>query len=161
MQIKKIVLSFDVILAVAALAVLWGTITLQIILRQFFLLPLMGAEEMASWMVVWIILTPLAFTERINGHIVMEELQILMPLVVRKIIRFVSAICTTGVYIVVSISVMHVFANNLNNVTASLRIPFLLFFLPCAIGFVGISLVRVTSHICTLLKKEQPWTASL
>ena len=157
MQIKKALMNFDLILAFAALLVLLGTVLLQILLREVFLLPLMGAEEMTRYMVVWVIMTPLAFTERKNGHIIMEEIQALFPTILRKIIRFIIAVSTTAVYILIVFSVIHVFSNSANNVTATLKIPFWIFFLPNAIGFVGISMVRITSHICTIFKKELPW----
>ena len=159
MQIRKIIFSFDMILAAAALMVLLGTVILQIILRQLFLKPLMGAEEMTCFMVVWVILTPLAYTEKENGHIIMEELQTLLPGFIRKGIRFICAVCTTVVYILITVSVISVYRNNLQNMTATLKIPFWIFFLPCAIGFAGISIVRIISHICILLKKELPWVS--
>jgi len=54
---------------------------------------------------------------------------------------------------------VHVYINNLHNQTATLKMPFWVFFLPSAIGFTGISIVRITRHICTLLKKELPWAS--
>ena len=159
MQIRKVLFSFDMILAAAALMVLLGTVILQIILRQVFLKPLMGAEEMTRYMVIWVILTPLAYTEKANGHIIMEEIQTLLPGLIRKGIRFLCAVCTTVVYILITFSVISVCRNNLNNMTATLKIPFWLFFLPCIIGFAGISILRITSHVCILLKKEPPWVS--
>ena len=157
MQIRKALFSFDMILAAAALLVLLGTIILQVILRQIFQRPLMGAEEMTRYMVIWVIMTPLAYTERVNGHIIMEEFQALFPAPIKKIIRFICAASTTVVYIVITLSVISVYRNNLHNMTATLKIPFWLFFIPTAIGFLGISIVRIIGHICTLLKKEPPW----
>ena len=159
MQIKKTVLNFDMILAAAAVLVLLGTVIIQIVLRQVFKKPLMGAEEMTRYMVIWVILTPLAYTERAKGHIIMEEIQALFPSFLRKTIRFISAVCTTAVYILVAISAINVWRNNMNNMTATLKIPFWLFFLPSVIGFSGISVLRITSHIYTLFKKEPPWAS--
>ena len=159
MQIRKALFNFDIILAVAALAVLWGTIILQVILRQVFSAPLMGAEEMTRYMVIWVIMTPLAFTEKANGHIIMEELQALLPGIIKKLIRFVCVLSTTAVYILITFSVFGVYRNNLHNVTATLKVPFWLFFLPTAIGFIGISVFRIIDHICVLIKKEPPWAS--
>jgi TRAP-type C4-dicarboxylate transport system permease small subunit len=159
MRIKKVILNFDLVLAAAALVLLCGTTMLQVILRSIFDAPLMGAEEMIPYLLTWVILTPLGNTEWTNGHIIMEEFQVLFPPPIKKMVRFIIALCTTGIYIVVSLSVIHVYINNLNNMTATLKMPFAVFFLPSAIGFIGISLVRITNHICTLLKKEPPWAS--
>jgi TRAP-type C4-dicarboxylate transport system permease small subunit len=157
MRIRKTVVNFDVFLASAALVLLLGTIILQVVLRSVFQRPLMGAEEFTRYMVIWVILTPLAYTERENGHIIMEEFQGLLPGALRKIIRFICALCTTAVYLVLTWSVIAVLLNNMNNMTATLKIPFWLFFLPSVIGFAGITVLRIVTHICRLCKKELPW----
>jgi len=159
MQIKKVLLNFDLIVAVSALAGLWGTIMLQVILRSIFNAPLMGADEMTPYLVIWVILAPLAYTERTIGHIIMEEFQVILPSIIKKIIRFLVSVSTTGIYVLVSFSVIYVIKNNLYNTTATLRMPFYIFFIPSAIGFFGISILRITSHIYTMLKKELPWAS--
>ncbi|MCL2380623.1 MAG: TRAP transporter small permease subunit [Treponema sp.] len=157
MRIRKLLSGFDLILASAALAVLWGTIMLQVILRQVFNAPLMGADELTPFMLVWVIISPLGSVERLNGHIVMEELQVLFPAVVRKIIRFVISVSVIAIYVVVSLSVIVVFRNSMNVVTPLLRMPFWLFFLPSAIGFFLITIVCITRNVCSMLKKELAW----
>jgi TRAP-type C4-dicarboxylate transport system permease small subunit len=159
MQLKKTLINFDVILASVALAFLTIVIFVQVILRFFFKSPLMGAEEFARYMLMWMIITPLTFTERNHGHIIMEELQNLLPGIIRKIIRFLCGLCTTVIYVFLTISTVRVIQNNMGNTTAELKIPFLLFFLPTLIGFASMAILRIITHICHLMKKDLPWAS--
>jgi TRAP-type C4-dicarboxylate transport system permease small subunit len=159
MNKKKILFDLDVILASLSLVLLLFTVIIQVILRSVFDKPLMGAEEFTRFMVICVILFPLAYTERMNGHIIMEELQNLLPRVIRKLLRFLIQTFTTVVYIVIALSAIQVLINNANNTTATLEIPFWIFFLPNALGFLGISILRIITHICYFAKKELPWAS--
>ncbi|GHU25531.1 C4-dicarboxylate ABC transporter [Betaproteobacteria bacterium] len=159
MNTKKILFNWDVILASLSLVVLLFTVITQIILRSFFDMPLMGAEELTRFMVLSGILFPLAYTERFNSHIVMEELQNLLPQVIKSVLRFLIQLSTTVVYILVTLSATLVLINNANNTTATLEIPFWIFFLPNVLGFLGISVLRIITHFCYLTKKELPWAS--
>lgn len=147
-------MGYDFILASLALVVLWVTIMLQIVLRSVFNAPLMGADELTPYLLVWVIISPLGSIERTNGHVIMEEFQILLPRVVRKVIRFLIRISVIAIYIVMSLSVFMVYRNNMASVTALLRMPFWLFFLPSAIGFFSITIVCVIRNLCSIFKKE-------
>ena len=157
MQIRKVLFNFDIILGSFSLVILWGTIMLQILLRQLFSAPLMGAEEMTMYLVACLVITPLGFTEKVNGHIVMEEIQAFFPSAIKKIFRLIINVATTAVYILITVSVFNVVRNNMQNVTPMLRMPFWLFFVPSLIGFTWLSIVRIVRHICFLSKKELPW----
>lgn len=159
MQIRKGFFSFDIILACFSLVMLWGTIILQVALRQIFNAPLTGAEEMTMYLVACLVITPLGFTEKVDGHIIMEELQVLFPAVIKKILRFIVSVATTAVYILITISVFNVIHNNMNNMTAMLKMPFWVFFLPSAIGFCWLSIIRIIKHVCFLFNKELPWVS--
>ena len=159
MQIRKVLFNFDIILGSFSLVMLWGTIMLQVILREVFSAPLTGAEEMTMYLVACLVITPLGFTEKANGHIIMEEVQAFFPAVIKKIIRFIVSAATTAVYILITVSVFNVFRNNMHNMTPMLRMPFPVFFLPSAIGFCWLSIIRIIKHICFLLNKELPWVS--
>jgi TRAP-type C4-dicarboxylate transport system permease small subunit len=159
MNTKKLLFNLDVILASLSLALLLFTVILQVILRSIFDAPLMGAEELTRFMVICVILFPLAYTERCNGHIVMEELQNLLPSLIKKSLRFLIEFFTTAVYLVVTLSAIQVLINNANNMTATLEIPFWIFFLPNVLGFLGISVLRIVVHFCYLTKRELAWAS--
>jgi len=157
MRIKRFLFGFDLFLASAALAVLWGTIMLQVTLRSVFNAPLMGADEWTPFMLVWVIISPLGSVERLGGHIVMEELQVLLPDAARKAIRFVINISVIAIYIAVSLSVVVVFRNSMNVVTPLLQMPFWVFFLPSAVGFFSITIVCIARNVRVMLKKDTVW----
>jgi TRAP-type C4-dicarboxylate transport system permease small subunit len=159
MNTKKILYNWDVILASFSLVLLLFAVIIQVIMRSVFDKPLMGAEEFTRFMVICVILFPLAYTERLNGHIIMEEFQNLLPQTIKKGLRFLIQILTTVIYIVVTLSAIQVLINNANNMTATLEIPFWIFFLPNVLGFLGISILRVITHICYFTKKELPWAS--
>ena len=159
MQIRKVFFSFDLLLACFSLVMLWFTIMLQVVLRQVFSAPLTGAEEMTMYLVACLVITPLGFTEQVNGHIIMEELQAVFPSVIKKIVRFIVSVTTTAVYILITVSVFNVIHNNMHNTTPMLRMPFWLFFLPSAIGFCWLSIIRIIKHFCFLFNKELPWVS--
>ena len=159
MQIRKYLFSIDAILASIALVVLWGAIMLQVILRTGFNMPLMGANELIMFMVVWTIISPLGYLETINGHVVMEEFLVLLPERIIKILRFVIRLSTTIIYVIVACSVFIVFRNSMHLATPMLRMPFWFFFMPSAIGFGWVSIVCIIRNVCLLFNKEPPWAS--
>jgi len=159
MKIRKILLNLDAILTTFALVTLWGNIMLQVTLRQVFNRPLMGADELTMFLVAAVIITPLGYLERDKGHIVMEELLKMFPFPVKKVLDFLISVSCTVIYIMLVISVYWVIQKNMHISTAMLKMPIGLFFLPCIIGFSSVAIVRITTHICVLLKKELPWAS--
>jgi TRAP-type C4-dicarboxylate transport system permease small subunit len=156
---KKVLFNLDVTLASLSLVLLLFTVILQVILRSIFDAPLMGAEEFTRFMVICVILFPMAYTERLNGHIVMKEFLNLLPSIIKKSLRFLIEVFTTAVYLIITLSAIQVLVNNANNTTATLEIPFWIFFLPNVVGFFGISVLRLVAHFCYLTKKELPWAS--
>ena len=159
MQIRKALFSFDLILACTALVLLWGVIMSQVILRTVFNAPLMGGDEFTTYMIIWAIISPIGYTERVNGHIVLEELLVLFPKVIIKILRFIIRLSTLAIYILVSFSVTMFIRNSMGHITSMLRMPLWLFFTPSAIGFFWISIVCIIRNLCLLLNKEPPWAS--
>jgi len=157
MRIRKVLFDFDMIIASFSLAMLWGNIILQVTLRQIFSRPIMVADELTMYLVAAVIITPLGCLEKENGHIVMEEFLNILPSVIKKTIRFIISVSVTAIYIMLVVSVSKVIINNPRNMTPMLKMPFWFFFMPCVIGFLWTSIVRVIKHICFLTKKELPW----
>ena len=143
MQLSSNLTKVDAFLSAVSLVVLLGTIIIQVVLRFVFQSPLMGAEEFTRYMVICLVMTPLAFAERTNSHVVMEEVQMLLPDGFRRILRMVIDILTTLVYGIVAVSSLSVLMNNATNRTATLKMPFWLFFLPMVIGMVLLTIVRI------------------
>lgn len=157
MSFGKKVLNLDGFLGVVSLALLIGTILLQVFLRFVFSKPLMGAEELTRYLVICIVFFPLAYSERSGSTIIMEELQSMFPRVLRNIINMSSHILTTVVYAIVTLSSYSVLINNMQNRTATLEMPFWLFFLPAVLGLTIMTFVRIITVVYKITKRELPW----
>ncbi len=145
----KLILRLDREISILCLSVMLVTVILQVLMRELFDLPLVGAEEFVRYLMIWIVLFPLAFTLREGGHIAMVELRDMFPAPLRNGLSFISDVCSLVVFAIVSWSSISVIIENPNNTTATLQIPFWVFFLPNALGF-----LLLTVGYLLILKKR-------
>lgn len=131
----KVLFRLDKEISILCLSVMLVTVILQVLMRELFDFPLVGAEEFVRYLMIWIVLFPLAFTLREGGHIAMVELRDMLPGPVREGLSLFSDVCSLVVFGIVSWSSMSVIIENPNNTTATLQIPFWIFFLPNLLGF--------------------------
>ena len=157
MSLVKRVRDIDALVGIISLALLIGTILLQVLLRFVFSKPLMGAEEMTRYLVICVVMFPLAYSERSGSTIIMEEIQSLFPRVLRVSINMAAHILSTVAYAVVAVSSYSVLINNATNKTATLEMPFWLFFLPSVAGLTAMTVVRVIVVFCKITKRNLPW----
>ena len=157
MSVPKRLYDIDGYLGVISLILLIGTILLQVILRFVFLKPLMGAEELTRYLVICVVMFPLAYSERSGSTIIMEEIQSMFPRVIRNTINMASHVLTTVVYAIVTVSAFSVMINNVTNRTATLEMPFWLFFLPAVLGLSTMTVVRVITVVYKITKRGLPW----
>ena len=132
----KFLFRLDKEISILCLSAMLVTVVLQVLARELFDFPLVGAEEFVRYLMIWIVLFPLAFTLREGGHIEMTEIRDLLPQRIRTGLSYASDVCSLIVFGVVSFSSMSVILDNPNNTTATLQIPFWVFFLPNLLGFV-------------------------
>lgn len=156
-SIKKNLKDVDGILGAIGLMVLLITILLQVILRFVFSKPLMGAEEFTRYLVICVVLFPLAYAERSGSSIIMEEIQALFPRKFRIFINLSAHVLTTVVYGIVAVSSFSVLINNPLNKTATLEMPFWLFFLPTVVGLTAMTVVRIITVIYKFKQRSLPW----
>ena len=137
-------------ISILCLSTMLVTVILQVLMRELFDFPLVGAEEFVRYLMIWIVLCPLAFTLREGGHIAMTELRDMLPVPIRNALAYLSDVCSLIVFAIVSWSSMSVILENANNTTATLQIPFWIFFLPNFLGFtlltVGYLLILKKRH---------------
>jgi TRAP-type C4-dicarboxylate transport system permease small subunit len=157
MSLQKKLIDLDSIVGIICLALLLGTIILQVSLRFFFSRPLMGAEEFTRYMVICVVMIPLAYTERTGNNIIMEEIQAMFPTILRKTVNFASQFLSMIVYGIVAISSINVIINNIGNQTATLGIPFWLFFAPTVYGLSVITIVKLMVLLNAYHKRGLPW----
>ncbi len=125
---------FYKVIGVGTLLVLVALPNLQVVMRGVFDVPLIGAEELARYLliVVTFIAVPLAAAE--GGHIRMEEFQIRLPEKTRHIVRVVIAASGVAAFSVATAAAVVTLLNNLENTTPTLSIPFYIFVLPVVVG---------------------------
>ena len=147
----KFICRLDKEISILCLSTMLVTVILQVLMRELFDFPLVGAEEFVRYLMIWIVLFPLAFTLREGGHIAMTELREMFPIPIRNALAYLSDVCSLIVFAVVSWSSMSVILENANNTTATLQIPFWIFFLPNFLGFalltVGYFLILKKRHL--------------
>jgi len=126
--------------SVLLLAVMIALPVLQVILRQFFSRPFMGAEELARFMLICVVFVTLPYVVSSGASIRMEEVMGTLPKRLRRVLRF--AIPATGglAFAVAATSIAIATLRNLDNATPTLNIPYWIFF---ASGFLGLTLAAV------------------
>ena len=63
----KQIFKLDKEISILCLSVMLITVIAQVLMRELFNFPLVGAEEFVRYMMIWIVLFPLAFTLREGG----------------------------------------------------------------------------------------------
>ena len=140
MDIKRLIRNFDQYFSAFCLAVMLFTIFLQVLLRVAFDAPLLNVEEFVRFLLIWTILFPLAYTLRDGGHIGMTEIRDLLPLPIKKFLEWLSDISSVIIFGIITYSSALVIIHNPTNKTATLLMPFWLFFLPNLLGFLMLTL---------------------
>ncbi len=128
--------SADRDIATFSLVVMILLVAAQVIMRVVFLAPLVGAEELVRYLLIAVVFIGAPYATRSGGQIRMEELQGAMPKWLQYAIRFLAF--TSGVVVFGAIAGATIITTlgNLKNRTATLSIPFWVFFLPMILGFV-------------------------
>lgn len=125
--------------------------TAQVVMRNVFVLPFIGAEELTRFLLICLVFLAFPLVVLNGENIVMGEFKAALPARVRAVVdRLVSvlALCATGFVAYVT------FANisrNLNNATPTLGIPFWIFLGATFVGFAGAAVV----HLIHLRKPPQ------
>lgn len=122
------------VIGVATLAALVLLPNLQVVMRGVFEVPLVGAEELARYLliVVTFLAVPLAAAE--GGHIRMEEFQARLPARLRLAVRIAINLLAIAAFGAAAIAAVITLFNNLENTTPTLSIPFYIFVLPVLLG---------------------------
>jgi TRAP-type C4-dicarboxylate transport system permease small subunit len=154
-MLVKSVRNFDCIGAVTCLSLLVILVTAQVLMRVIFLAPLIGAEELARYLLICVVFLGASFSERAGGQIRMEELLNLLPKSLKLFLQILIQSSAIIVFFIVSVGSIITLIENLKNRTATLSIPFPIFILPTVIGFClltleyGKSLVRLVKSLST------------
>lgn len=114
----------------------------QVVMRDTFNAPIIGAEEFTRFLLICVVFVAYPLVVESGENIVMGELRESMPQPVRTALNFtisVAAVIITGF---IAFVVLTTIGDNLNNATPTLKIPFWLFLGSTLFGFAAAALVH-------------------
>jgi TRAP-type C4-dicarboxylate transport system permease small subunit len=115
----------------AALVVLPAT---QIVLRSLVGAPVVGMEELTRYFLIVVTFVGLPLVTAEGGQIRMDEIQQMLPLGARGILRVMIAIVSGATFGTVVVAIWASLEMTIGSSTPTLGIPFWLFNLPAIIG---------------------------
>jgi TRAP-type C4-dicarboxylate transport system permease small subunit len=122
-------------LALVLLAVMILTPALQVLLRQLFATPFMGAEELSRFMLICVVMLALPYTISSGASIRMEEMLRLFPRPMQKLTEILITSLGFLAFAFAAAAVMTATLRNLNNSSPTLGIPYYIFFSAAFVGF--------------------------
>jgi TRAP-type C4-dicarboxylate transport system permease small subunit len=148
MRLPERVLTAVVALLVAGLVLVP---TAQVVMRNVFTLPFIGAEELTRFLLICLVFCAYPLVVQNGENIVMGEIKAALPARLRALVNIgisLSAIAISGFLAWVTATNI---ARNLTNATPTLGIPFWIFLGATLFGFAGAVLV----HLIHLRKPPQ------
>lgn len=142
----------DMYIATLCLVSLTLLVVAQVVMRVFFLAPLIGAEELVRYLLICVVFIGAPYAARNGGHIRMEEIQMWLPFRIRYALRFLAFFSAVIAFGIVSYASILTLLKNLNNRTATLSMPFWIFIFPTVLGFILLT-VEYTVLFIGFLKK--------
>jgi TRAP-type C4-dicarboxylate transport system permease small subunit len=115
----------------AALVVLPTT---QIVLRSLVGAPVVGMEELTRYFLIVVTFAGLPLVTAEGGQIRMDELQQMLPLGPRGVLRVIIAIVSGAIFGTVVVAIWASLEVTIGSATPTLGIPFWLFNLPAIVG---------------------------
>jgi len=103
-------------------------------MRGIFNVPMAGAEELARYFLITLTFIAASYVTWDGGQIRMEEFQGMVPPKPRWLLQLGIELCGIAMFGVVCAAGIITTANNLNNQTATLEMPFWLFMAPLTVG---------------------------
>lgn len=126
--------------SLALLFLLVVTPLVQVVMRGVFTLPFSGAEELARYFLVCLSFVAASYVTREGGQIRMEEVQAFLPPKLRWIVQIVIEASGVVLFGFIAFAAVFTITRNLENRTATLEMPFLVFMAPLALGAVLLAL---------------------
>ncbi|MEX2519962.1 MAG: TRAP transporter small permease [Paracoccaceae bacterium] len=138
LRIDRILHPMRVILRIAALCLLGLLIltpALQVFMRQFLNMPMIGAEEFSRFMLINVVMLAVPYTISSGASVRMEEALLLLPGRPRAWLTMLIAALGFAAFAFASWSVLTAMMKNLNTATPTLEIPYYIFFCAAGVGF--------------------------
>lgn len=131
-------------LALALLAVLVAMPAVQVVLREVFRTPFIGAEELTRFMLICVVFVTLPTVVASGANVRMEEFLHAMPRSARWLLHLAIALTGVVAFGVAAASVLVATIRNLDNATPTLEIPYYVFF---SAAFLGLALSAIECAI--------------
>ncbi len=157
MKIISKIRSSDKYISTTILAVIMVMTIVQIMLRSFFNIPLVGIEELSRYLFIAFVFLGLSYYNRVDGHIKLEGLQKNFPLKIKRIMGIIIHASSVIVFSVIFFSATYTSLTNYNSTTPTLAIPFWLFFLPTIVGFGLLTVEEIVILIKECKKEITEW----
>jgi TRAP-type C4-dicarboxylate transport system permease small subunit len=136
------------------LALLVVTPLAQVVMRGVFNVPMSGAEELARYFLICLSFVAASYVTEQGGQIRMEEFQGLLPPRPRWFLQLVIELCGIAMFGVMFAAGVITIANNLQNQTATLEMPFWLFMGPLVVGTLLLAVETLLMFVHTLRRRR-------
>jgi len=136
------------------LALLVVTPLAQVVMRGIFNVPMSGAEELARYFLISLSFVAASYVTEQGGQIRMEEFQGLLPPRPRWILQLVIELAGIAMFGVMFAAGAITIADNLQNQTATLEMPFWLFMGPLVVGTLLLVVETLLMFVHTLRRRR-------
>jgi TRAP-type C4-dicarboxylate transport system permease small subunit len=136
------------------LALLVATPLAQVVMRGVFNVPMSGAEELARYFLICLTFIAASYVTQQGGQIRMEEFQALLPPRLRWLLQLLIELAGILMFAVLMVAAVLTIADNLNNQTATLEMPFWLFMAPLALGSALLVIETAATFVHTLVRRR-------
>ncbi|NMB16283.1 MAG: TRAP transporter small permease [Firmicutes bacterium] len=150
----RFIRNLDKYLGSAILFLMDIVVVVQVVLRSFFDIPLIGAIEWAQYFLIVVVFISASYATRDGEHIRMAELQKMLPEKVQFVIEFGTRLAGALCFAIVSYSAVISTIKNFRNVTP-LGMPIPVFFLPTIVGFALLSLEYFIETVQMIAGKDR------
>jgi TRAP-type C4-dicarboxylate transport system permease small subunit len=100
---------------------------LQVVAREVFASPLIGAEELARYMLICTVFIALPYVAAAGANVRMEEILSLCPARFIRGVKLVTAVVAIATFSTTAVASLVAIASNLDNATPTLGMPYWMF----------------------------------
>lgn len=136
--------------SLAMLVVMVALPFLQVVAREVFTSPLVGAEELARFMLICTVFIALPYVAAAGANIRMEEFIQFLPAPVLRAVRLGIAAMAVAVFATATVSSLVAITSNLDNATPTLGIPYWIFLGAACLGLAMTTVECAVQFIKTL-----------
>ncbi len=127
----------------------------QVLLRDLFNAPIIGAEEFTRFLLICVVFVSYPLVVASGENIVMGDVRNALTAPIRRVLNLFTSLAAVAISGLIAFAVFTTIGDNLNNATPTLKIPFWLFLGATAFGFFFAAII----HLVHLRKPPQKSTS--